>query len=114
MWVKSEATSHSEDQGWLVGLFRIDDFQTSAPSQKWVIQGIQGWTDIQVGCPQEGCKVGVIPDAWAFGWMSPDKKVIDVHPDAQNILITCGSDGCPTPQPHARGSIALTASKDRD
>jgi hypothetical protein len=114
MWVKSEAMSNGDGSRWLMGLFRVDDPLTTVPSHIFTIQGIQGWTDVQVGCPEEGCKAGVIPDGWAWGWMSGDKKVIDIHPDAQNILITCGSDGCPTPWPHAQGSTELTASKDRD
>ena len=115
MWVRSVIKSNGDGGSWEFGLFTINDMVRFIPAHRFVIQGIQGWTDLGIGCPDEGCQVVVIPAGWAFGWASGDRTVLVVHPDKQDITISCDPEsGCPTPFPKRTGSIVLTATANRD
>jgi len=115
MWVRSIIKSNGDYGRWEFGLFNLEDSQCTIPLRPiTLVEGIQGWTDLQYGVPGEGMQVAVIPAGWAKGWMLGDKVRLVVHPNAQCITISCGTDGCPTPWPHMQGSIGLTATADRD
>lgn len=110
MWVRSVAKSNGDGNRWEFGIFNLTDPECTWPLRPiTVVQGTQGWTDLEFGCPSEGCQVAVIPAGWAFGWLSPVRVRLTVHPDKQDITISCAEDGCPVPYPNSGGSIVLTA-----
>ena len=111
MWIRSVAKSNGDGNRWEFGIFNLDDPVCTVPLRPiTVVQGMQGWTDLEFGCPSEGCQVAVIPAGWAFGWLSPTVKAkLEVHPDKQDITISCSADGCPVAGPTSQGSIVLTA-----
>ncbi|MBR0779008.1 hypothetical protein JQ625_29645 [Bradyrhizobium diazoefficiens] len=110
MWARSVAKSNGDGSRWLLGLFRLYDPLVAVPERTWVIQGIQGWTDLDYGAGS-GIKIAVIPEGWAFGWTSPVKETKAVFGGAENITISCGPAGCPTTS-HT-GNIILTITADK-